>query len=69
MKAVVVRHADAKPTDLGGGVSRAGQLLIDGIEPYFRRLVSVNVRFRIATLGNDAGVYGSFKLLLDSMDQ
>ena len=53
---------------LGGGVSKAGQQLIDGMKPYFEKAVfhaCKNVRFTLATLGNDAGAYGAFKLVLD----
>lgn len=53
---------------LGGGVSKAGDQLIDGVRPYFEKAVfhaCKNVRFTLATLGNDAGAYGAFKLVLD----
>ena len=52
---------------LGGGVSKAGQPLLDGTEKYFLEYVfhaCKNVKFTIAELGNDAGAYGAFKLLL-----
>lgn len=52
---------------LGGGVSKAGQPLLCGAEKYFRQDVfhaCRDVRFAIAELGNDAGAYGAFKLLL-----
>ena len=54
---------------LGGGVCKAGQVLLDGVEPYFHKYVfhaASNVRFTIAQLGNDAGAYGAFKLALDA---
>ncbi len=54
---------------LGGGVCKAGQVLLDGIEPYFHKYVfhaASAVRFTIAQLGNDAGAYGAFKLALDA---
>ena len=54
---------------LGGGVSKAGQVLIDGTLPYFNKHVfhaAKNVRFALAVLGNDAGAYGAFKLALDA---
>ena len=53
---------------LGGGVSKAGQPLLDGAKKYFDRYVfhaCKNVSFRLASLGNDAGAYGAFKLILD----
>ena len=52
---------------LGGGVSKAGQPLLDGAKRYFGDHVfhaAKDVRFELATLGNDAGAYGAFKLLL-----
>ena len=54
---------------LGGGVSKAGQMLIDGTRPYFQKHVfhaAANVEFHLAALGNDAGAYGAFKLVLDA---
>ena len=53
---------------IGGGVSKAGDMLIEGLKPYFNRYVfsaSADVRFALASLGNDAGAYGAFKLILD----
>ena len=52
---------------LGGGVSKAGAPLLAGTEKYFREYVfhaCRDVRFELAQLGNDAGAYGAFKLLL-----
>ena len=52
---------------LGGGVSKAGKALLDGVEKaYQARCFSGvrEVRFTLATLGNDAGAYGAFKLVL-----
>lgn len=54
---------------LGGGVSKAGQCLIDGAKKYFDQYVfhaAKDVRFALAALGNDAGAYGAFKLILDN---
>ena len=54
---------------LGGGVSKAGQVLLDGIRPYFDKYVfhaARGARFALASLGNDAGAYGAFKLALDA---
>ena len=54
---------------LGGGVSKAGQMLLDGVEPRFHKHVfhaASNVKFALASLGNDAGAYGAFKLALDA---
>ena len=54
---------------IGGGVSKAGEVLIDYIKPYYEKNVfhgSRNVKFALATLGNDAGIYGAAKLVLDT---
>ena len=54
---------------LGGGVSKAGQVLLDGVRPYFYKNVfhaASGAQFALASLGNDAGAYGAFKLALDS---
>ena len=55
---------------LGGGVSKAGQMLLDGIARHFPKYVfhaMSDMKFVLATLGNDAGAYGAFKLVLDSL--
>ena len=54
---------------LGGGVSKAGQPLLEGAKKYFDKAVfhaNRNVRFALAQLGNDAGAYGAFQLILVS---
>ena len=54
---------------IGGGVSKAGQVLIDGFMPWFKKYVfhaASDVSFRLASLGNDAGAYGAFKLAIDA---
>ena len=55
---------------LGGGVSKAGQPLIDGTKKYFQRYAFHACRtteIKLAELGNDAGIYGAYKLLLDTL--
>lgn len=52
---------------LGGGVSRAGAPLLEGVKRHFARYAyhaCRNTEFALATLGNDAGVYGAFQMLL-----
>lgn len=52
---------------IGGGVSRAGQVLIDYMKPHFDKYAFPGARnsvFGLATLGNDAGIYGAAKLVL-----
>ena len=60
---------DPEVVVIGGGVSRAGQPLLDGAKKYFDRYIfhaSKGITFALATLGNDAGAYGAFKLILDN---
>ncbi len=54
---------------IGGGVSKAGDMLVHGVEPYFHKHVfhaASGAKFTMASLGNDAGAYGAFKLALDA---
>lgn len=53
---------------IGGGVSKAGQIIIDYVQKYYRQYVfhaSLDARFKLATLGNDAGIYGAARLVLE----
>ena len=52
---------------IGGGVSKAGEVLFDYIKPSFEKTAfhgSRGVIFALATLGNDAGIYGAARMLL-----
>lgn len=52
---------------IGGGVSKAGTILTEGVEKYYREYAfhaSRNTEFALATLGNNAGIYGGAGLLL-----
>ena len=58
---------DPEAVVLGGGVSKAGQPLLDGAHKAFEKYAFHACRetpFRLATLGNDAGAYGAFRLAL-----
>jgi glucokinase len=53
---------------IGGGVSRAGEILLDYIKKnYLKNALWDNnkVEFALAKLGNDAGMYGAAKLALE----
>lgn len=53
---------------IGGGVSKAGDVLIDYLKPHYEKHVfhgSREAKFALATLGNDAGIFGAAKLVLD----
>ena len=52
---------------LGGGVSKAGTILCEYVEKHYGKYVfhgCKNVEFKLATLGNDAGIFGAAKLVL-----
>lgn len=52
---------------IGGGVSKAGEVLLQYIEKYFReRMFFANekVQFALAKLGNEAGICGAAKMIL-----
>ena len=66
--ATVCSVVDPDVVVLGGGVSKAGQVLIDGVRKYFQKYAfhaCRNTDIVLAKLGNDAGAYGAFKLALD----
>lgn len=55
---------------IGGGVSKAGEVLFEYIRPHYIQYAFRGCRdaeFALATLGNDAGIFGAAKLILDKM--
>ena len=51
---------------LGGGVSRAGDILTDAVTASYKKYAFHSCRetpIRIASLGNDAGIYGAVRLV------
>lgn len=63
--AVVV---DPEVVVIGGGVSRAGQVIIDYVEKNYRNkafFANDKLKFVLATLGNDAGVYGAARMVIE----
>ena len=53
---------------IGGGVSKAGDVLLDYIKKYYVPTAfhgCRETRFELAKLGNDAGIYGTARLILD----
>lgn len=57
---------------IGGGVSKAGQYLIDNIEGYYRDNCFApcsNAEVRLAELGNDAGIIGAAALVTRSEEK
>ena len=62
----VAAVADPEIFVIGGGVSRAGDILIQGIQKKFEEKAFHACRgtgISLATLGNDAGMYGCVRLL------
>lgn len=58
---------DPNAVVIGGGVSKAGDVLLEGIRRHFHKYIFhaiAGVEFALAKLGNDAGAYGAFKLAL-----
>ena len=52
---------------IGGGMSRAGDLLTEVLSAYYRKYafhVSTDTPIVLATLGNDAGIYGCARMVL-----
>jgi len=52
---------------IGGGVSKAGEIITETTKKYYNEHVMPalkNKEFKLATLGNDAGIYGAAKLIL-----
>ena len=53
---------------IGGGVARAGQIIIDEVSKNYEENVMFALKnkvFKMAELGNDAGIYGSARMVLD----
>lgn len=66
--AVIASVINPETIVIGGGVSKAGEVLFDYIKPSYEKNVfhaNRNVKFALATLGNDAGIYGAAKLISD----
>lgn len=54
---------------IGGGVSKAGTILLQYVEKYFQEKAffsNKGTKFVLAKLGNDAGICGAAKLIIDN---
>ena len=54
---------------IGGGVSKAGQIILDVVSKYYKQKAfhaCEGTKFALATLGNDAGMYGCAKMVIDA---
>ncbi len=53
---------------IGGGVSKAGQIVIDTIQKHYKKTAfhsTQDTHFKLAVLENDAGMYGAMKMVMD----
>ncbi len=65
--ATVSMTVDPEAYVIGGGVSKAGQILIDAIQKHYESnvtLIKEKAKLVLATLGNDAGICGAAKMVL-----
>ena len=63
----VAQVVDPEAFVIGGGVSAAGQILLDVVEKYYNEnsmFALKNKSFHLAELGNDAGIYGAVRMVL-----
>ena len=66
--AQIALTVDPEAFVIGGGVSRARQFLIDRIQKYYDSYVAISANkgvLKLAKLGNDAGIFGAARLVLD----
>ena len=65
--ATIATMANPEVILIGGGVSKAGEMLFDFIRPTYERYTFPAIQktpFKLATLGNDAGIYGAAGLIV-----
>ena len=68
MIATVCNVVNPEAVLIGGGVSKAGQIIIDELMDGFKVgafHACADTKIELATLGNDAGIYGGVKLVMD----
>ena len=66
--AIMAAIADPAIFVIGGGVSKAGDVLLDYVKKNYQErafFANKNAKFALAALGNDAGIIGAAKLALD----
>lgn len=65
--AIISAIVDPEMFVIGGGVSHAGDFLIERTQASYKKFafsVTKDTKFVLASLGNDAGIYGAAKLML-----
>lgn len=63
----IAQVVDPEVFVIGGGVSKAGDIITETVKKHYNKYVMnalKNKEFKLATLGNDAGIYGAAKLIL-----
>ena len=67
---IVCAVADPSVIVIGGGVSKAGEVMLDYVREGFKKrcfFANNGVEFALASLGNDAGICGCAKLILNTL--
>lgn len=52
---------------VGGGVARAGNIILEEMQRYFKQYAfpaAEDTSFTLAELGNDAGIYGGVQMII-----
>ena len=63
----VAAVVDPQAFVIGGGVSKNGQIVLDVVQEKYEQDVMFALKgkqFRLAELGNDAGMYGAVRMVL-----
>lgn len=63
----IAHIADPEAFVIGGGVSAAGSIILDVVRKYYKEYSMYAIRdteFRLAELGNEAGIYGAVRMVL-----
>ncbi len=64
----VARVVNPEAFVIGGGVSKAGSIITDRVKKYYDEKSfnsCLDAHFELATLGNDAGIYGCVRMVLE----
>ena len=64
----ILRKDGKKVFVIGGGVAKAGEFLLELVQPEFVKYAfpaCEETEFHLAELGNDAGFFGAAKLFVD----
>ena len=68
---IIVNILNPECIVIGGGVSKAGSIILDLLETSFTKNVLIDLHdtsIKLATLGNDAGIYGAARNILKNSE-